>query len=161
MTAALRAIEPRDHTAVLALNAAHVDVLSPMGEDRLHELLALADRADVVDVDGAVAGFVMTFAPGTTYDSRHYVEFTRRYGSAFYYLDRVAIDTAFRRRGLASLVYDEIEGVAAPYSRLTLEVNAVPPNEASMAFHLARGFIEVGTLGDETKAVALLTKELR
>ncbi len=161
MTAALRPIERRDHTAVLALNAAHVDVLSPMGEERLRELLALADRADVVDVDGAVAGFVMTFGPGASYDSANYVEFTRRYGSAFYYLDRVAIDEAFRRRGLASLVYDEIEQVAAPYSRLTLEVNAVPPNEASLAFHVARGFVEIGTLGDETKAVSLMTKELR
>lgn len=161
MTAALRPIEPRDHTAVLALNAAHVEVLSPMGEERLNELLAMADRADVVDVDGAVAGFVMTFGPGTAYDSDNYVEFTRRFDTGFYYLDRVAIDQAFQRRGLASLVYDEIEQVAAPYSRLTLEVNILPPNEASLAFHLARGFVEVATLGDQTKAVSLMAKELR
>ncbi len=45
-----------------------------------------------------------------------------------------------------------------PYCRLTLEVNAEPPNEASMAFHLGRGFVEVGTLGDDGKAVALLTE---
>jgi predicted GNAT superfamily acetyltransferase len=161
MTTALRPIEPRDHAAVLALNHTNVDLLSPLDEVRLHELLTLSDRADVVDVDGAVAGFVMTFGPATTYDSANYVEFTQRYGSEFYYLDRVAIDEAFRRRGLAALVYDEIERVAAPYSRLTLEVNIQPPNEASLAFHLARGFVEVGTLGDQTKAVSLMSKELR
>ena len=55
---------------------------------------------------------------------------------------------------------DEIERTAAPYSRLALEVNAVPPNAGSLAFHAARGFVEVGVLGDDTKAVSLMTKEL-
>lgn len=154
-------MEPRDHAAVLALNAAHVDALAPMDETRLRELLDLVDRADVVDVDGAVAGFVFTFGPGTAYDSPNYRAFTDRYGSDFYYLDRIAIDTGFQRRGLASFVYDEIEKVAAPYSRLTLEVNTVPANDGSLAFHAARGFVAVGTRGDEAKAVALMSKELR
>ncbi len=146
---------------MLALNATHVDALSPLDEIRLRELLGMVDRGDVVDVDGEVAGFVFTFAPGSGYDSPNYQAFTQRYGPDFYYLDRIAIDTAFQRRGLASLVYDEIERVAAPYSRLTLEVNTVPLNEGSMAFHVSRGFVQVGTRGDDAKAVALLSKELR
>ncbi|MEZ5092773.1 GNAT family N-acetyltransferase [Nocardioides sp.] len=160
MTAALRPIEPRDHAAVLALNADHVEVLAPMDEARLHELLGMADRADIVDADGIVAGFVLTFGPGTAYDSANYRAFTDRYGDEFYYLDRIAIATAHQRRGLASLVYDEIERTAAPYARLALEVNAVPPNAGSLAFHAARGFLEVGVLGDDTKAVSLMVKEL-
>ena len=55
----------------------------------------------------------------------------------------------FRRQGLGGFVYDELEKVAAPYTRLSLEVNLVPRNDASLAFHEARGYIEVGRLGDE------------
>lgn len=156
----LRAIEPRDHAAVLALNDANVPAVSAMGEARLTELLGLADRSDVVDVDGEVAGFVLTFAPGSTYDSLNYRAFSARYGTDFYYLDRIAIDERFRRRGLATFVYDEIEAVAHPYGRNTLEVNTEPPNEVSMAFHLGRGYLEVGTRGDDHAQVALLAKEL-
>ena len=47
----LRPIEPRDVPAVLALNEADVDVLSPMDADRLTALQAWAHRADVVEVD--------------------------------------------------------------------------------------------------------------
>ena len=48
----------------------------------------------------------------------------------------------------------------APYRRLTLEVNVVPPNRASLAFHGARGYVEVGRLGDERHQVALMEKAL-
>lgn len=156
----LRPITPADHAAVLALNHAHAHLLAPMTETRLRQLLGWTDRADVIDVGGTVAGFVLTFAPGTDYDSPNYREFTARYVDRFYYLDRIAIDPAFRRRGLASMVYDEVEAVAAGYGRLVLEVNLRPPNHQSLAFHRGRGFNRVGELGDSAKAVALLTKEM-
>ena len=144
----LRSISPQDVAAVLELNALNVWALSPMDEDRLIRLLGWADRGDVLDVAGEVAGFVLTFAPGTDYDSANYRAFGELYGGDFYYLDRIVIGDRFRRRGLASVVYDELESVAAPYRRLTLEVNTVPPNEVSMAFHLNRGYVEVARLGD-------------
>lgn len=158
----LRAISPQDVAAVLDLNAHNVSALSPMDEDRLMLLLDRADRGDVVDVGGEVAGFVLTFAPGTDYDSANYRAFGERFGADFYYLDRIVIGDRFRRQGLASFVYDELEEIAAPYRRLTLEVNTVPPNEVSMAFHRSRGYDEVGRLDDgDGKQVALLSKDLR
>jgi predicted GNAT superfamily acetyltransferase len=57
-------------------------------------------------------------------------------------------------------VYDEVEAVAATRGRMALEVNLVPPNPASMAFHLRRGYVEVGRLGDADHLVVLLTKDL-
>ena len=66
----------------------------------------------------------------------------------------------FRRRGLGTFVYDEIEKVAGPYGRLALEVNLVPRNEASLAFHTGRGYVEVGRLGDEEHLVSLMEKAL-
>src|SRR5262245_27668768 len=119
-----------------------------MDHARLVELRAMADRFDVLDVDGAFAGFVITFGPGTEYDSDNYRWFGERH-DRFYYLDRIVLHEEFRRRGYGGSVYDELEDVAAAYGRLALEVNVVPPNEPSMAFHAARGYVEVGRLGED------------
>jgi uncharacterized protein len=156
----LRRIRPADHEQVLALNAANVVKLAPMDEARLAELDGMADRFDVVEVDGEFGGFVVTFAPGTAYDSENYRWFTERYDGHFYYLDRIVLADAHRRRGLGTFVYDELEQVASRYGRLTLEVNLVPRNDASLAFHDRRGYVEVGQLGDEGHLVGLMEKQL-
>jgi predicted GNAT superfamily acetyltransferase len=157
----LRPLRDTDVADVLALNEKNVVKLAAMDEARLHELHGLADRFDVVDLDGEFAGFVITFAPGTAYDSENYRWFTDRHGSdGFYYLDRIVLDDRFRRRGLGTFVYDEIEKVATPYGRLSLEVNLVPRNDASLAFHADRGYVEVGRVGDDKHTVSMMEKVL-
>jgi predicted GNAT superfamily acetyltransferase len=156
----LRRIRPADHDQVLALNHANVVKLAPMDEARLLELDSFADRFDVIDVDGEFGGFVITFGPGTAYDSENYRWFTERYDGHFYYLDRIVLADEHRRQGLGSFVYDEIEHVARRYGRLALEVNVVPRNDASLAFHDRRGYVEVGQLGDADHLVSLMEKRL-
>jgi predicted GNAT superfamily acetyltransferase len=155
----LRPLRDTDVADVLLLNEANVVNLAPMDEARLHELRAVADRFDVLDVDGHFAGFVVTFVSGTDYDSENYRWFAGR-RDRFYYLDRIVLHEAFRRRGLGTFVYDEVEQVAAPYGRLLLEVNLVPRNDPSLAFHARRGYVEVGQLGDDDHLVSLLEKTL-
>ena len=159
-TVRLRPARPDDDGAVLALNLAEERLLAPMDGGRLAYLRARADRFDVVEVDGAPAGFVVTVAPGSDYDSPNHRWFRERYGEAFYYLDRIALAPSVRRRGVAGRVYDELEPLASAYGRMALEVNLVPPNPGSLAFHAARGYAEVGRLGDDEHRVVLLTKEL-
>lgn len=156
----LRPIEPRDHARVLDLNARNVALLAPMDEGRLTQLLAWADRADVVVVEGEVAGFVLTFAPGTAYDSQNYRWFGEHLHDGFYYLDRIVLDDRFRRRGLGGRVYDDVERSAAAYGRLVLEVNLDPPNEPSLAFHRKRGYVELGELGEPGRKVVLMGRSL-
>jgi uncharacterized protein len=156
----LRPITPADHPQVLAWNAQHVELLSPLDADRLRALLVWADLGSVITVAGRDVGFVLTFAGDTAYDSENYRWFGQRYGEHFYYLDRIVLHEDFRRRGLGGFVYDEMERVAAPYQRLDLEVNLVPRNEVSLAFHARRGYVEVGRLGDEDHVVSLLEKPL-
>lgn len=158
-TVRLRPLRAADHPAVLALNEAHVELLAPMDQARLEVLLDLADRFHVIDVDGGFGGFVITVAPGTSYDSENYRWFSERYAS-FYYLDRIVLDPSVRRRGVGRAAYDELEAVAAPYGRMTLEVNLVPPNPVSLAFHAARAYVEVGRLGGPAHLVSLQVKEL-
>ena len=155
----LRPFRDTDLADVLALNERNVAALSDLDEPRLYALREASDRFDVLDVDGAFAGFVVTFAPGASYDSENYRWFSAR-GSRFYYLDRIVLHEDYRRRGLGGFVYDEIERVAAPYRRLCLEVNLVPRNDASLAFHAARGYVEVGRLGDSEHLASMQEKPL-
>jgi len=154
----LRPIEPRDHAAVLGLNARNVELLAPMDEERLAQLVAWADRADVILAGDEVAGFVFAFGPGTAYDSRNYRWFSEHRGDAFYYLDRIVLADTHRRLGLGRRVYDELERVAAAYGRMVLEVNVEPANEPSLAFHRARGYVDVTELGGAGKKVLLMEK---
>ena len=156
----LRDIADHDVPLVLDLNERNVELLAPLDAARLDQLSTWAHRAQVIEVAGEPAGFVITIPAGTDYDSPNYRWFSAMYGSSFHYLDRIVFEDRFRRRGLGSAVYDMIEADASTAGRLALEVNAEPPNPASLAFHAARGFAEVGRLGGAGKAVAMLAKDL-
>src|SRR5689334_15612474 len=88
----LRPLTDADDEDVLALNEANVANLAPLDSERLHLLRSWAHRADAIEVAGEVAGFVLTFQPGTPYDSENYRWFHDRYGRDFYYLDRIVVD---------------------------------------------------------------------
>jgi predicted GNAT superfamily acetyltransferase len=155
---ALRPITPADHEDVLALNERHVELLAPLDRSRLLQIVSWADHADVVEVDGGFAGFVVTFTAGSPYDGENFAWFSGHYDD-FCYLDRIAIHEDFRRRGLGSVVYDELEG-ACGHPVFALEVNLDPPNEASLAFHRARGYDEVGRRVSGGHLVSMMAKPL-
>jgi predicted GNAT superfamily acetyltransferase len=156
----LRPITPADRPQVLAWNDQHVDLLSPLDDARLGELLGWADLGAVISPDGRDTGFVLTFASGTAYDSANYAWFSARYDT-FYYLDRVVVDPSVRRTGIGTRVYDEIEQRACELAPvMCLEVNLDPPNEPSLQFHRRRGYVEVGRDHATGHLVGLLVKEL-
>lgn len=154
----LRPIEAQDRTHVLALNERNVELLAPLDEAHLLELEALADVAHVIDVDEAFAGFVITCAAGSTYDSENFLWFRERFDD-FCYLDRVVIHEDFRRRGLGTQIYETLESTC-DRPLFALEVNLDPPNEPSQAFHHARGFVEVGQRVSGGHLVSMLLKKL-
>ena len=149
---------PADHEAVVALNERHVHLTAPMDAALLVELVAAAEHADVIDVDGQFAGFVITFVAGAAYDGTHFGWFAERYDD-YCYLDRIVIHEDFQRRGLGTFVYDELEG-SCGRPVFALEVNIDPPNEPSLAFHRARGFTEVGQSDASGHLVSLMVKNL-
>ena len=54
-----------------------------------------------------------------------------------------------------------MEATAAPFGRMVCDVDVEPPNDASLAFHTARGYREVGRLAKGTiKTVGLFSKDL-
>ena len=143
MSTRLRPIEPADHEAVLAWNEANVELLAPLDEARLLELLDQGDGV-IIEHDGSAVGFVLTFLSGSAYSSPNYGWFQARH-DAFLYLDRVVVDSSVRRAGVGSAVYDLIEQRATEVGPvMCLEVNLDPPNEPSLAFHRNRGYVDVG-----------------
>jgi predicted GNAT superfamily acetyltransferase len=146
---------------MLALNLASVRELSPLDEQRLEWILSLAHRSLAVEHEGEVVAFALAIASGTPCDSPNYRWFATRF-ERFLYLDRIVVAAPFRRRGIATRLYDAMESAADSFDRMVCDVNLLPPNQASLAFHAARGYREVGrfTHGPE-KVVALLSKELR
>ncbi|HEY0300052.1 MAG TPA: GNAT family N-acetyltransferase [Rhizomicrobium sp.] len=158
---------PRDATradwpAILALNRADVQFLSPLGEARLARLAAAACCLRVIETEGAVAAFLLGFAKGADYDSPNFLWFDVRL-DAFLYVDRIVVAPAARGRGLAGRLYDDFESAARVRGipRIVCEVNADPPNPVSLAFHARRGFREVGRIPyGPGKTVSLLQHDL-
>lgn len=157
----LRHATARDRPRLLALNDASVRELSPLDDQRLDYILALAHSCLVAERDdGELVGFAIAIAPGTGYDSANYRWLGERF-ERFLYLDRIAVDAGCRRQGVGALLYDAMEDAAVEYGRMVCDVNIVPRNDASLAFHAARGYREVGELAHgEAKAVVLMSKEL-
>jgi predicted GNAT superfamily acetyltransferase len=156
----LRELTPADWPRVLALNLASLQALSELDEQRLQWILSLAHRGLVVEDEGEVVAFALAIASGTDYDSDNYRWFSAHY-ERFLYLDRIAVDASQRRRGVGAQLYDAMEAAAASFGRMVCEVNVLPRNDVSLAFHAARGYVEVGQLAHgQEKLVSLLSKEL-
>ena len=147
----IRTVASSDLDAVLALNQAALEGVGTLDADRLQWIVGLADQALVADVGGEIGGFVITIAPGTTYDSPNFRWFEERF-DRHCYLDRIVVAPGHRRSGIASILYDRIERTLP----VTLEVYAEPPNEVSLAFHAARGYQEIGRLPQDNGKVAAM-----
>lgn len=156
----LRESTRADWPRMLELNLASERELSPLDEQRLEWILSLAHSAVVAERGREIAGFALAIAPGTEYDSGNYRWFAARF-ERFLYLDRIVVAESQRRHGVGTRLYDAMEAAAVPFERMACEVNVLPPNPASLAFHIARGYTEIDRLGHGSeKVVALLSKEL-
>lgn len=150
-----------DFDAVLALNQSALPHVNSLSEQALRQLVEWSCYCRVVRDGGQVAGFLLALPPGLPYESLNYRWFSDRYED-FVYIDRVAIDAACRRRGFGALLYEDLHRHAESRSpRVACEVNLVPRNDPSLAFHRRMGYRPVGSQATEggTKRVSLLIRE--
>ncbi|GIL01889.1 MAG: acetyltransferase [Alphaproteobacteria bacterium] len=152
----IAAIGPGDWPAVVALNNAATPHVNALGEAQMRRLGAEARLALRATADREIAGFVLALAPGADYASPNYRWFAARYRD-FLYVDRVAVASRWRGRGIAWRLYEAVFA-AAGAAPVCCEVNLRPANDTSMRFHLGLGFVEVGRqmVEDGAKEVALL-----
>lgn len=142
----------------LALNNANVPALNELDAAEIERLVGMSLVSLTAEVDGAFAGFCITFPPGVDYGSLNYGWFSRRY-TEFAYLDRIAVDPAFRRYGIGRAFYATLrERLTGTAPVLLCEVNVRPRNDASLHFHHSVGFREVGQQDTDggKKTVSLL-----
>ncbi|REL25670.1 GNAT family N-acetyltransferase [Thalassotalea euphylliae] len=141
----IRPATAADADVVLSLNLASVAVLSPMDSARLELLTTTSELFWIAELDGQVAAFLLAFTDGKCYDSINYRWFAQRFKD-FLYIDRVVIGESFRRMGIASQFYQAIKAYAGKHQLhwLCAEIDLTPANPASLAFHQAQGFIEIG-----------------
>lgn len=159
----IRAAEEKDFAKILKLNAADVEMLSPLDEKILSRMAELAELFQVVEIGGEVVAFQIIFREGTDYWSENYKWFCENY-PRFLYIDRIVVDKDFRQFGIGRSFYDEVFHLAKScgISTVAAEIDIAPKyNSASMAFHKKMGFHEVGTrLFKKNITVSLQIKNL-
>lgn len=154
----IRDMTTADLGAALALNNLNVPALNELDDAEIGRLLGMSLVSLAAEVDGAFAGFCITFAPGVDYGSLNYAWFSRNY-MEFAYLDRIAVDPAYRRYGIGRAFYAELrQRLAGTAPVLCCEVNVRPRNDASLEFHQSIGFREVAQQDTDggKKTVSLL-----
>ena len=155
-------VSSHDLDTVLALNEAEVPHVGAIDIGGLSWFAHNADYFRICRSGDRVAAFLIGLLPGSEYPSPNYRWFCDRYND-FAYIDRVAVHTDFRRRGLASGLYADLQASLPQRARLlTCEVNVQPPNPGSMRFHENLGFEVVGeqVLDRGAKVVAMLVKTI-
>jgi predicted GNAT superfamily acetyltransferase len=150
MSAEILAISKADVTGkaslrnkLLALNNMHARALSWLEPERLCHLVGEAFFAGRV---GEVDGLLIAFDQDADYNSPNFLWFQSRF-SRFVYVDRVAVAAEARGHGLARRLYRELfsQATQCGHDKIVCEINIVPPNPESDAFHAALGFVEIGS----------------
>ena len=130
-----------DEAFILALNAASTPAVGDMDASDYREIAAQAHRVLIAEAGGEPAGFMILIRPGSAYPSDNFGWFEEQFDRHLY-IDRVAVSRAAWGTGVGRALYEEAMRIAASLGemRLTAEVNEVPPNPESMAFHARLGF---------------------
>ena len=124
--------------------------------EEFNSLTEMSSHVIVVKEDKVTAGFIILMREKENYHSLNYKFFTENYDQ-FLYVDRVAIKEGFRRQGLGKMIYDEVFKLAAEIKTdVCCEVNTLPRNDASLAFHAEFGFQEVGVKDYDDHSVVYL-----
>lgn len=160
------AIEPiaglgeTQQAALLDLNNANARETSFLEPDKWAKMIGNAFSATrICDT----ASLLITFDQDADYDSANFIWFQSRL-DRFVYVDRIVVDDAHRGAGVARKLYEDLFGRAAGagHECIVCEVNRMPPNPGSDAFHTRMGFEEIGqaTLAGGDKTVRYLRRIL-
>jgi uncharacterized protein len=145
-----------DFPAILALNAESVRFLSPLDAQRLAALHQQSNYHRVIDSADGIAAFMLAFADNAIYSSPNYGWFATHY-RGFVYIDRIVVSVTARKQGFARMLYEDIWEHAERIGATTIacEIDVLPPNPESLAFHERLGFLEVGQQQVGAKRVSL------
>jgi predicted GNAT superfamily acetyltransferase len=129
--------------ALLEVNNASARETSLMSPEKFDRMIASARVGTFIEPSAA---FLLGFEQSDDYDGGHFLWFRGRF-EKFIYIDRVVVAAAYRRHGLGRVLYADLFRRAEQlgHTHIVCEVNTLPPNPISDAFHAAQGFAQVGT----------------
>lgn len=157
---AIRYVEPADLAAVLALNEQSVPAVNSLTAEKMEWFVGESASFRVAELSSSIAGFLICLPPDAPYDSPNFCWLNQRFED-FLYIDRIAVASAFRRRGVASALYNDAAAIAGSQFRmLACEVNLRPRNRESLGFHDRLGFEPVGSQDHGSVEVQYLVKRL-
>ncbi len=128
--------------ALLTLNNSHATETSFLTPAKWQSLI---DGGFVATCIKGSAALLIAFDNEAEYDNPNFRWFSERL-SRFVYVDRVIVDAGRRGESLAKQLYLDLfrRMREAGHETVVCEVNLVPPNPGSDAFHLKMGFTEMG-----------------
>jgi predicted GNAT superfamily acetyltransferase len=163
MKVSIRPLMSPDAGQVLSLNASARPNVAPLDGIELARLQGLS-REHIVAVEGAeIRGYALVFAHDHAYDGEEFLALRSLIAQPFIYIDQVVVLRSAQGTGIGRLMYRTIERAALldRADSLCCEVNAIPPNPGSLAFHSRLGFSAVGSLATrDGRTVHLLRKRL-
>ncbi|MFM2090196.1 MAG: hypothetical protein RLZZ127_685 [Planctomycetota bacterium] len=135
-------LQPADLAPALALNNASQPEVGGVAIAGLADLVRQAVVADgAFDAEG-LCGLCIALAPDARYDSLNFAWLRGRL-RRFLYVDRIAVHPRAQGRGIGRAFYERVF-TAAGSAPVVCEVNLMPPNPASRAFHHRLGFRPIG-----------------
>lgn len=154
-------IRPEHHAKLLQMNAEFVHWLSPLDQV---ELVYVLDRAAYARQIMNGTGVLIGYAHDVNYPDHWNLAWLKTRLEGFFYIDRVIIDRASQGQGVGRQLYADVAQYAKSkgYVWLACEVNTVPDNPGSHAFHVSEGFKPLGeqAFPDSSKAVRYYAKAL-
>ncbi|MEQ8230636.1 MAG: GNAT family N-acetyltransferase [Gammaproteobacteria bacterium] len=160
----IRRLSASDRSPVLRINADSVPGVARLDHTEFDRLLELPNAHQVIeDTDGTIIGYLLAFPSKAPYDGEEFIALVLSREERFLYIDQVAVASGMRRTGAASALYDRVENHArqSAFASLCCEVNLVPPNPGSLAFHRNAGFVRLNSMETaDGRTVVLLRKAL-
>ena len=154
----IRRLESKDVTAAWQINEQGLPGTGQISPEEMADLFSLSELPIGVFDGDEMLGFVLCLCPRTRYASLNYAWFNQRYQD-FLYVDRIAVATEHRDRGIGSLLYGRViehgESLQFP---VTAEVNLTPPNPGSIRFHVRHNFTEIGVFQQGKKSVTMMLR---
>ena len=145
ITLLIRKARASDLQSIVRINAREQEKTSPIDLARITQLNSWSTYHRVAVKEDQVVGFLLVMSNASGYDGANFRWFVDRY-SSFLYVDRIVIDPVYAGMGVGTALYVDLIEFAKGGGHVALccEINVLPPNPISHAFHARFGFRVVG-----------------
>ena len=127
--------------------------------ERLKELYDFSMLCGCSFFNQKLIAFCLLMDQSSNYDSPNYSYFKAKYDE-FLYIDRVAVQADYQRRGTGTLLYENLYRLSKQRNiPLCCEVNTFPLNQQSLDFHFKNKFQIIDEVDFGKKKVAMLVKQ--